>query len=89
MYYTIVYKSGICPYWKVHVQLQARYYYSEEKGKEHEAGLALATCPIIEDSSLPFEKQRKEYRLLRCHNPDCKLLNGFPKHIDTRTNQPI
>lgn len=89
MYYTVIYKSGICPYWKVHVQLKGKYLYSEVQGKEFEAGLALASCPIVENSSLPFEKQCKEYRLMRCHDPDCELLKSFPQRVDTRTNQPI
>lgn len=86
---TVLYRSGICPYWNVPVQMRGQYFVSQEKGREFEAGLYFVACPIDENSRLPFEKQCKEYRLMRCHNPDCELLKGFPKRIDTRTNHSL
>lgn len=89
-YYTLMGHTVTCPAWHVKVTLDGKYRLFNEQGKEYEGYFASATCPIIENSKLPLYKQRPEYKLMRCPNPDnCNYLKEFAPRVDVRTGQPL
>lgn len=85
MYTTILYRSGICPKWKVQVSIAGKYVFSESPGEEHTARYMCAVCPIAESSHLKVHEQNPKYKLMRCDDESaCPLMNGFPEQMDVR-----
>ena len=85
-YYTILGKSVKCPQYNKDIVLSAKYRFTQNPENEYEVRFAYATCPIIENSKLDKDNQRKEYKYLDCFTPDCKLLKDFPELFDSRNH---
>ena len=63
-YYTILGKSVKCPQYNKDIVLSAKYRFTQNPENEYEVRFAFATCPIIENSKLDKDNQRKEYKYL-------------------------
>lgn len=88
-YYTIVYKSVICPFWKDEIILEGKYRYNEEPGHEYEARFSSAQCPIIKNLHLPMRKRDKKFSYYpSCPIEYCEKLHDFESIIDVRTGKP-
>lgn len=85
VFITISTKNVICPLWKEEIILRGKYLLSEEKGHQYEAKFLSATCPIVENLSLPKSKQNTDYAFFRfCNHEPCELLKSFKSFIDIR-----
>lgn len=87
-YYTIYHKPITCPMWNTNIQLQGKYIYSSEPGKEYIARFANAKCPIIQNNQLPEHKRDKSLSYYPfCTMHPCSELDNFETIIDVRTNK--
>lgn len=87
---TIIYKTVLCPKWKVQIQLSGKYIFSEKPNEEHLAHFMYATCPIVENGRLPLHKQKREYKLMYCAEENqCVALKGFPEKTDVRNGYSV
>lgn len=85
VYYTLVYKPGICPVWLDKVTITAKYRYSEDTEKPYSAIFVCAECEIVKNLHLPESKRDKRLELYAfCGQEKCPLLKGFPEEIDVR-----
>lgn len=88
-YYTILHRYITCPFWKVKVTLEGKYYYNEEPGHEYEARFSSAQCPIVKNIQLPKHKRDKELSYYPfCKMDPCEELHNFEPVVDTRTGKP-
>jgi hypothetical protein len=73
-------KTIKCPYWDEIITLTG-YYKIQDSSTE--ITFQRSTCPIIENSRLPMNKQSKNYVLMRCPYPTgCHYLNEFKQTVN-------
>lgn len=84
--YTTIGKTVICPCIKGKVTLTGKYYLTDNPSNPYEAKFHYATCPIVENSKLPYYEQCEEYKYLHCPNMDelCDFLSDFPEVISLK-----
>lgn len=85
IYTTTSRKTVICPVWKEKICLNGKYRFSDKPGHEYEATFMYATCPILENLSLPKSKRNRAYDIFSfCDHQPCELLKDFKPVIDIR-----
>ncbi len=77
--YTISHKYVYCPIAGKEICLSGKYQFSDnEKDIAH---FVSSTCPIIENSKLPHNKQSNEFLDMHCQK-QCNHLNNFEKYLN-------
>lgn len=80
MLYTTCGKTVICPYWGEEITLTGYYRIHDDSNN---ITFLRSTCPIIENDKLPYNKQKKEYKLMRCpYDNGCKYLSEFKPTVN-------
>lgn len=77
-------KTIICPKFNESLTLTGKYKLITDS---YDATFMYATCPIVENSKLPYNKQNKDFALLYCNDSqNCSFLNDFKEKINIRTD---
>ena len=81
--YTIIGKTVTCPCFNTRVTLSGKYLLKEDCSNPTKAVFQSATCPIVENSKLPYYDQCEEYKYFVCLKPnkECEHLSDFAKII--------
>lgn len=84
--FTTIGKTVICPCFNEEVTLTGKYYFTDNPSNPYEVKFHYATCPIVENSKLPYYEQDENYKYLHCKNNDehCKFLSDFPDYISLK-----
>jgi len=80
LYTTTSHKFIKCPKWNIEISLCGKYKLNNDTNSTF-ASFMYATCPIIENSKLPYYKQDNKYKAMHCDG-NCELLNSFKNTID-------
>ncbi|MCI2161292.1 MAG: hypothetical protein LKK39_05185 [Oscillospiraceae bacterium] len=83
IFYTTSAKTIICPYWGKSVTLIGRYRLHQCAENDNIGTFMDASCPIIENSKMPYGKQKDDFKLMRCpYKFGCKFMLEFKGTVD-------